>query len=141
MRLLRILRGTGSASPLGPLETQVMEIVWESAQPVSVRDVLDALIRKRHNLAYSTVKAVLTNLTSKRYLRRREEGRANYFSPVESQEEFRQKTVNAVINSLLKQHRDPLLANLVDRLAVDEKTLDDLDRLIAKKRAELGKNG
>jgi predicted transcriptional regulator len=140
MRVLRILRGTAGASPLGPLETQIMEIVWESGQPVSVRDVLDALIRKRRNLAYSTVKAVLTNLTNKRYLRRREDGRVNYFSPTESRQEFRRKTVNAVIDSLLKQHRDPLLANLVDRLAVDVETLDDLERLIAKKRAELGKN-
>jgi len=117
-----------------------MEIVWASHEPVSVRDVHSAFVRKKHDLAYSTVKAVLTNLTDKGYLRRNGRGKSNYFSAIESEEKFKEKTVAAVIDSLLKDHREPLIANLVDRVLDDEKTLREVERMIAKKRAELSKN-
>lgn len=139
MRILRLSpRGKG-ASLLGPLESQLMEIVWDSTGPVSVRDVHTALARRKRELAYSTVKAVLTNLASKGYLLRIGKRKANYFSASESREKFKEKTVTAVIDSLLKDHREALIANLVDRVVEDEKTLHELEKLIERKRAELHK--
>ena|ERR1700732_3320736 len=118
-----------------------MEIVWGAREPVSVRDVHTALARRKHELSYSTVKAVLTNLTAKDCLRRKAKGNSNYFSAVESKEKFKEKTVDAVINSLLQDHREPLIANLLDRVAHDKEGLREVEKLIAKKRAELSKNG
>jgi len=118
-----------------------MEIVWDSSEPVSVRHVHATLAHRKRELAYSTVKAVLTNLTAKRYLRRTGRGKTNYFSASESREKFKEKMVSAVIDSLLKDHREPLIANLVDRAVDDESTLHEVEKLIAKKRAELYKNG
>jgi predicted transcriptional regulator len=140
MRVLRLFQRGKGASPLGPLESDIMEIVWDSYEPVSVRQVHSALARKKHDLAYSTVKAVLTNLTTKGSLRCNGKGKSNYFSAVESREKFKEKTVSAVIDSLLKNHREPLIANLVDRVLDDEKTLREVERMIAKKRAELSNN-
>lgn len=141
MRFLRLPQRGKGASLLGPLESQIMEIVWDSSEPVSVRDVHAALAQRKRELAYSTVKAVLTNLTAKRYVRRIGRGRANYFSASESREKFKEKTVSAVIDSLLKDHREPLIANLVDRAVYDESTLHEMEKLIAKKRVELSRNG
>lgn len=136
MRVLRLFKNKG-ASVLGPLESQIMNVVWAAQESVSVGDVHAALHRKKQNLAYSTVKAVLTNLASKGYLRKRSEGRSNYFTPTESREAFKERVVEEVLNSLLKDHRDPLLAHLVNDLAVDEESLAKLESLLAKKRAEL----
>ena len=140
MRLLRLFQRGKGASPLGPLESEIMEIVWDDSEPISVREVHSALTRKKRDLAYSTVKAVLTNLTTKGYLCCNGKGKSNYYSAVESREKFKEKTVSAVINSLLKNHREPLLANLVDRVLEDEKILREVERMIAKKRAEISKN-
>ena len=117
-----------------------MEIVWAAREPVSVRDVHSVLGRRKRHLAYSTVKAVLTNLTAKGCLRRTEKGNSNYFSATETREEFQKRTVSAVIDSLLENHREPLIAHLVDRVAEDEDDLRQIEKLIAKKRKELLEN-
>jgi predicted transcriptional regulator len=116
-----------------------MEILWDAGEPASVRQVHTALNARRVRLAYSTVKAVLSNLTAKRLARRTESGRTNYFAPVESREAFRKRTVTAVIDSLLDKHREPLLAHLVDRLVSDEDDLREMERLLARKRATFGR--
>lgn len=113
-----------------------MEIVWSESEPVSVATVHRALARKR-KLAYSTVKAVLTNLARKGLLRKRSEGRSNVFSPVQTREEFRKGVVEEVVGSLVKDYRNPLLAHLVERVARDRASLDELERLIAERRRRL----
>ena len=138
MRLLRLFEGKG-ASALGPLESRIMDVIWAAPhERVSVSDVHAALHKKKHNLAYSTVKAVLTNLAAKGYLEKRSEGRSNSFAARESKEQFKERLVKEVLHSLLRDHRDPLLAHLVNDLAVDKQSLATLERLLAKKRAELG---
>ena len=114
-----------------------MEIVWSEPEPVSVATVHRALGRKRKTLAYSTVKAVLTNLARKGHLRKRSEGRSNVFSAVQTREAFRKGVVEEVVGSLVKDYRNPLLAHLVERVAQDRASLDELERLIAEKRRRL----
>src|SRR5262245_29829394 len=133
MRLFRLSKRR-AGTVLGPLEDDIMEIVWSEEEPVTVASVHRALGRRRKALAYSTVKAVLSNLVGKGHLRKRSEGRSNVFSAVQSREAFRRQVVDEVLGSLVKDYRNPLLAHLVDRFASDPSTLDELERLIAAKR-------
>lgn len=71
---------------LGQLETTVMQRLWELAEPVSVREMLEDLRRERP-LAYTTVMTVLDNLHSKGLVRRRKQGKAYVYSTVSSREE------------------------------------------------------
>ncbi|HEY7112643.1 MAG TPA: BlaI/MecI/CopY family transcriptional regulator [Thermoanaerobaculia bacterium] len=135
MRVFRLSKRR-AGTVLGPLEDEIMEIVWSESEPVSVATVHRALARKR-KLAYSTVKAVLTNLARKGLLRKRSEGRSNVFSPVQTREEFRKGVVEEVVGSLVKDYRNPLLAHLVERVARDRASLDELERLIAERRRRL----
>ena len=59
--------------PFGDLESVVMEHVWESPDPVTVRQVLAKIERP---LAYTTVLTVMDNLHRKGYLQRERVGRA-----------------------------------------------------------------
>jgi len=113
-----------------------MHLVWAAGRPVVVSDVHRALQQKRQNLAYSTVKAILTNLSGKGFLKKRAQGRSNVFTAAISQADFKEQVVGEVLNALAKDYRNPLLMNLVDRLASDPSTLDDLEKLIALKRVE-----
>jgi predicted transcriptional regulator len=133
MRLFRLSKRR-AGTVLGPLEDEIMEIVWSEEEPVTVSSVHRGLGRRRKALAYSTVKAVLSNLVRKGHLRKRSEGRSNVFSAVQSREAFRRQVVDEVLGSLEKDYRNPLLAHLVDRFARDPSTLDELERLIAAKR-------
>jgi predicted transcriptional regulator len=87
------------------------------------------------------VKAILTNLTAKGYLNKRSEGRANVFSAAITRDAFNEQVVTEVLNALASDYRNPLLATLVDRLASDPRTLNDLENLIARKRAEAAGHG
>jgi predicted transcriptional regulator len=137
MRMLRIL-DSGRATVLGPLENQIMDVLWSSSSPMTVSAVQTALGRKRR-FSYSTIKAVLTNLAAKGHLLCKMEGRSNSFSTKVSRDEFQEKMIGDVLNSLMKDCRAPLLAHLVDGLAADPQTIRDIRRLLAKRMAELGK--
>ncbi len=118
-----------------------MEVVWSAGEPVAVSQVHFALKRNKRDVAYSTVKAILTNLCGKGYLKKHARGKANVFSATVTRERFNEQLARDLLGSLSRDQRNPLLVQLVDRLASDSATLDHLEELIARKRAEAGRNG
>src|ERR1700682_5316225 len=92
----------GSAATFGPLEAEIMDSVWAAGKPVTVSDVADARARRKPTLAYSTIKAVLTNLVDKGYLSKRLIGRPNSFVARQSKEEFERDVVGGGVDSLLR---------------------------------------
>jgi len=125
-------------SKLGPLEREVMELIWrrpEEAAEVSVRDIhLDFEGR----LAYTTLMTTLDRLRKKGLLERRKEGRAFFYSPRFSPDEFERSVARDAINMLLGRGSngvEPILACIVDAVSErDRALLDELDRLIKEKR-------
>lgn len=124
----------GSAATFGPLEAEVMDAVWAAGKPVTVGDVAEALARRKPALAYSTIKAVLTNLADKGHLSKRPVGRANSFVAKQSKEEFERDVVGGVVDSLLRDYRNPLLSHLADELADDPKSIAEFERLLAERK-------
>ena len=57
-------RKTGDASPLGQLESAVMEVVWSRTEPTTVSDVHSAL-PPEEPVAYNTVKTTMERLAEK----------------------------------------------------------------------------
>jgi predicted transcriptional regulator len=125
-------------SELGPLEREVMELIWrrpEEAAEVSVRDIHMAF---EGRLAYTTLMTTLDRLRKKGLLERRKEGRAFFYSPRFSLDEFERSVARDMINKLLGRGQDgvePILACIVDAVSDrDRALLDELDRLIKEKR-------
>ncbi|MFT6564826.1 MAG: putative transcriptional regulator [Actinomycetes bacterium] len=77
---------------LGELESEVMRCLWERAEPMAVRDVLDALNRDRA-LAYTTVMTVLDNVYRKGMVTREREGRSYIYSVAFSQNVYAGKLI------------------------------------------------
>jgi predicted transcriptional regulator len=128
------------APELGPLERQVMEIIWrwrKSKREVSVRDVYLAF---EERLAYTTLMTTLDRLHKKGLLERRKDGRAFLYSPRLSPQEFERSVAREVIDTLLGRGAEgvePVLACIVEAVSEHDRTLlDDLDRLIKEKRRE-----
>ena len=111
-----------------------MDAVWAAAKPVTVGDIAEALARRTPALAYSTIKAVLTNLADKGHLSKRPVGRANSFVARQSKEEFERDVVGGVVDSLLRDYRNPLLSHLADELADDPKSIAEFERLLAERK-------
>ncbi|MGH9850994.1 MAG: BlaI/MecI/CopY family transcriptional regulator [Blastocatellia bacterium] len=126
---------------LGPLERQVMEIIWrwrKSKGEVSVRDIYLAF---EERLAYTTLMTTLDRLHKKGLLERRKDGRAFLYSPRLSPQELERSVARDVIDTLLErgaEGAEPVLACIVEAVSEhDRALLDELDRLIKEKRREL----
>ncbi|MGL6235522.1 MAG: BlaI/MecI/CopY family transcriptional regulator [Segniliparus sp.] len=72
---------------LGELERAVMERLWASPAPLTVRQVHEELAADR-DLAYTTVMTVLQRLARKRLVIQRREDRAHRYSPAQPREDL-----------------------------------------------------
>jgi predicted transcriptional regulator len=126
---------------LGPLEVEVMEVVWNIGA-CNVRDVSGRLDRK---LAYTTVMTTLDRLYKKSFLDREMTDRAFLYSERISREEWSRRRAGEVMAGFLtgpEESRHLLLSCLVDAVGTHDATLlDELEKKIQQKRKELASNG
>ncbi len=83
---------------LGDLEAAVMNVLWQTEEPMKVREVLEQLNTNR-NLAYTTVMTVLDNLYRKGWVLRELDGKAYRYEPALSRDEATARTMRAVLES------------------------------------------
>jgi predicted transcriptional regulator len=115
----------GGGSALGPLEAEVMAVLWEADRWVSVREVADRLNAGRATpLAYTTVMTVLSRLAGKGILVREREGRGFVYSPVVAD------TAEIAVRGVLAEFGDAALARFVDRVELDPQLRARLRKLM-----------
>lgn len=103
--------GTGA---LGPLEAEVMALLWRADQPLSVREVEQRLNGGRAApLAYTTVMTVLARLAGKNILLREPRGRGFVYRPAVAD------TAEIAVRGVLDEFGDAALARFVDRVELD----------------------
>jgi predicted transcriptional regulator len=101
-------------STLGPLEAEVMVVLWQADGPVSVREVVERLNAGRAApLAYTTVMTVLSRLASKGILVREQQGRGFVYTPAVAD------TAEIAVRGVLAQFGDAALARFVERVELD----------------------
>lgn len=122
------------ADVLGPLEAEVMEIVWEKRE-ATVRDVHRALSDKR-SIAYTTVMTTMGRLTEKAILRRVEDQPAHHYFPLVSREEYASSTVKSVVDWLVNHFRDPAVAYFIDKVEEEDQAVIDSLREAIEQREE-----
>ncbi|MEX0701381.1 MAG: BlaI/MecI/CopY family transcriptional regulator [Planctomycetales bacterium] len=84
------------STPLGPLELQIMDRLWDSDERLSVRQVLD-LLPGRRRLAYTTVMTVLDRLHTKGLVSRSRAGRAYFYRSRVTRDAYVAKEVDQVL--------------------------------------------
>ena len=129
-------KGTGGPSvpsSLGPLEAEVMDLVWDMGE-ATVRDVYEVL-RGRRDIAYTTVMTIMGNLARKRLLDRHTRNRAYVYAPALSKDEFARAGVFKMVDDMVGRFAAPVLTYLVDRMAeVDPQRLAELEEAITRLR-------
>jgi predicted transcriptional regulator len=114
------------AEVLGPLEAEVMEVVWTQGE-VTVREVHEVLRRSRR-IAYTTVMTTMGRLADKDLLHRLEDSRAHRFTARISREEYASSTVESVVDWLIAQFGDPAVAYFLDRVEKEDERVIGLLR-------------
>jgi predicted transcriptional regulator len=110
-----------------PLESGVMEAIWEAGRPVSVREIVDTLNERRAEpLAYTTVMTVMNRLDAKEALARHGERRSYVY------EATAPDVAGIAVRNVIRTHGDAALAHFVDEARADPGVLDRLRGLLAE---------
>ncbi len=103
-----------SAGRVGPLEAEVLGVLWQSGRPMPVREVAGALNAGRGApLAYTTVMTVMSRLARKGILARSRTGRVYVYVPVAAD------TAEIAVRGVLAEFGDAALARFVERVELD----------------------
>jgi len=115
--------------PMGELEAQVLEVLWEADDWLTPGDV-HAVLSKKRSLAYTTAMTILVRLWNKGTLERRREGRAYAYHPIQSREERAADRMSELLSDV--GDRSAVLAHFLDALAPAERAR--LRRLLTESR-------
>jgi BlaI family transcriptional regulator, penicillinase repressor len=118
---------------LGDLERAVMDHLWSTPEPQTVRQVHEALSARR-DLAYTTIMTVLQRLAKKNLVSQLRDDRAHRYAPVHSRDEL---VAGLMVDALAQAEdsggRQAALVNFVERVGADE--ADALRRALAELEA------
>jgi predicted transcriptional regulator len=117
---------------LGDLERAVMDHLWSTSHPQTVRQVHESLSEHR-DLAYTTVMTVLQRLAKKNLVSQIRDDRAHRYVPVHGRDELvAGLMVDALDQASDTGSRHGALVHFVERVGVDEaealrRALDELE--------------
>lgn len=112
---------------LGPLETEIMEILWQRGT-ATVREVHEQILSDPdRELAYASVTTVLNRLVQKGWLQRQRQGKAFLWQPRLSQTEAQLLRAHQRFKQFLSVGNAEMVAAFVDSL--DAASLEQLDAI------------
>ena len=110
---------------LGPLESEVMGVMWEIERAM-VRQVL-AILQERRSIAYTTVMTIMNNLVNKGLLQRTPQGKAYLYRVALSREAFLRRASEEAVSDVLARFGDLAIARFLEMSA--KLPPEDLERL------------
>ncbi|BAZ44579.1 transcriptional repressor, CopY family protein [Chondrocystis sp. NIES-4102] len=115
---------------LGPLETEILEIVWK-LKIATVKNVHDELlIDPNRELAYTSVTTVLRRLTEKGWLKCSKKGRAFSWQALISKEQAQALQSYEKLNGFLAISNPDVVASFADSL--DIASLEQIEAIAAR---------
>ncbi len=109
---------------LTPLELKIMQVLW-SEGPCNVQSV-HAKLESGH--AFTTVQTVLNVLHQKGRVRRKLQGRAYEYRPVESKDSVLGQAVRDMVGRMFGGSSEDLVMSLVKTRQIDSETLARLSK-------------
>jgi predicted transcriptional regulator len=124
----------GLVKVLGPLETEIMQIIWRDERS-TVKKVHRKLSQNRANenrdIAYTTVMTTMSRLAEKGVLNRHREGLAYVYTPAIKEEEFVTLVVQQVLDGLLDDYSETAINYMVEYLSHhDRSKLEQLQKAL-----------
>src|SRR5215212_5193796 len=124
----------GIKQVLGDLEADVMSLLWQYPGQTVVE--VEERLRRKREIAHTTVLTTLDRMHRKGYLTREKQGKAFIYSPRYSRDEFERELAQEVLGALLGGLGESALSTFVELVSEDEEKLDRLEALIKEKREE-----
>jgi predicted transcriptional regulator len=122
----------GIKQVLGKLEAEVINVLWQKPDQTVVE--VEERLRRKREIAHTTVLTTLDRMHRKGYLTREKQGKAFVYSPRYTREEFERGLAQEVLGGLLGGLSEPVLSTFIDLVSEDDAKLDRLEALIKEKR-------
>ena len=119
---------------LGKLQRAVVEVVWELGE-ATVRQVWERLSPDKE-VSYTTILAALQRLEKSGWLRHRAEGKSNVYLPTRTREQAGVSSVRTFVQGMFGGSALLMFRHLVEEGELNDQELQELQRLIDKKRKE-----
>ena len=110
-------------------ELEVMEVLWDSAEPLTATDVAGRIGAER-DWSLATVKTMLSRLTAKGAIRFREEGRRYLYSAAIARDSYVGKESRRFVDQLFGGRLSPLVARLAEQHALDEQDIAAIEAIL-----------
>jgi predicted transcriptional regulator len=110
----------GLVKVLGPLETEIMELLWK--EQLGTVKKIHRVLQERRDIAYTTVMTTMSRLAEKGILQRTRDGLAYLYRPAVSEEEFVHMFVKQVLDGLLDDFTEVTVGYVLDYLARNDPT-------------------
>ena len=112
---------------LGPLEKELMGILWRADKALTGREIFEAL-RQSRRVAYTTVLTVLERLVPKGLVNKDKVDGRYMYTAQQTQEEFTATVSRSVLSGLYELSPSHTVAAMVD--IIDQSNPDELDELL-----------
>lgn len=122
---------------LTALEWEVMDLVWQENQPVSVREILIQGY-PGGNKAYTTVQTVMNHLVEKGYLNKNKKGLVNFYEAIHRKEEIMKKETSGFVKKVYNGSFQALANYIVDSNSLTTEEIKELKNLITEKEKNNG---
>ena len=114
-----------SKKVLGPLEGEIMDVVWQ--QGTTTVSAVHKALRERKDVAYTTVMTTMGRLAKKNLLHQDTSSSTYYYTPVLSHQDFGRYVVMGVLKALVDDYGDLVFDCVAD--IVNEEGSTGKDRL------------
>ncbi|NOV02546.1 BlaI/MecI/CopY family transcriptional regulator [Paenibacillus planticolens] len=131
--------GSGLNRFFGPLEARIMEILWDKAQEMTIKDVQQKLDNDNDNKAnnFNTVMTVMNRLVDKGILQKKAIVRSSRYKPVVTRDEFMEAQSKELTLDLIEEFGSLAVTHMVDALdKVDPGLLDQLEQKIKEMKKD-----
>jgi BlaI family penicillinase repressor len=125
----RAVTGMRVRSPLTPLESDVMQAVWD-AGPCTV-DAVHRTVSRNRNIKETSIRTLLRRLEQKGYLKHEEEARAYVYRAVQPARSLAAHAVRQILDRLCQGSMEELVSGMVDAKVLTKGEMDRLSEFVS----------
>ena len=118
-------------------ELAILRILWNRREPMTVREVHDALIRNK-DTAYTTVLKMLTIMADKGLVHRDDSERSHTYTPAHAEDVVQSSLLNDLMQRAFSGSALTLVQRALDSDTTSREELDAISKLIAQAKAKRG---
>lgn len=114
---------------LSAAEWEIMQVIWNSNNPLAVRDVL-AQAYPNAEKAYTTVQTLMNILVDKSFLKRKKAGLVNFYSAAVSRDKVLRRSLSTLAGRMFQGSFGAMASFLVSAAPLRPEEIQELKKLL-----------